>query len=56
VDPSEGPIKTFMLRAIKESSPYPHDGRLLTLEVRVEFFNLVLRATDAAGKVAWTLT
>lgn len=38
----DGPIKTFQLRGIKESSPYLHDGRLLTLEDTVEFFNLVL--------------
>ena len=39
---SQGPIKTFVLRGIKESPPYLHDGRLLTLEDTVEFFNLVL--------------
>jgi cytochrome c peroxidase len=38
----EGPIKTFPLRGIKESPPYLHDGRLLTLEDTVEFFNLIL--------------
>ncbi len=38
----QGPIKTFPLRGIKESPPYLHDGRLLTLEDAVEFFNLVL--------------
>ena len=37
-----GPIKTFPLRGIKESPPYFHDGRLLTLEDTVEFFNLIL--------------
>lgn len=37
----EGPIKTFPLRGIKDSPPYLHDGRLLTLEDTVEFFNLV---------------
>jgi hypothetical protein len=30
----QGPIKTFSLRGIKESPPYFHDGRLLTLEDR----------------------
>lgn len=35
------PIKTFPLRGIKESPPYLHDRRLLTLEDTVEFFNLV---------------
>jgi cytochrome c peroxidase len=39
---ADGPIKTFVLRGIKESPPYLHDGRLLTLEDTVEFFNLVL--------------
>ena len=38
----DGPIKTFTLRGIKESPPYLHDGRCLTLEDTVEFFNLVL--------------
>jgi cytochrome c peroxidase len=38
----DGPIKTFTLRGIKDSPPYLHDGRLLTLEDTVEFFNLVL--------------
>jgi len=37
----DGPIKTFPLRGIKDSPPYPHDGRLLTLEDTVEFFNQV---------------
>ncbi len=37
-----GMTKTFVLRGIKESPPYLHDGRLLTLEDTVEFFNLVL--------------
>jgi cytochrome c peroxidase len=39
---AEGPIKTFTLRGIKDSPPYLHDGRMLTLEDTVEFFNLVL--------------
>jgi cytochrome c peroxidase len=38
---ADGPIKTFPLRGIKDSPPYLHDGRLLTLEDTVEFFNLV---------------
>lgn len=38
----DGPIKTFPLRGIKDSPPYLHDDRLLTLEDTVEFFNLVL--------------
>jgi cytochrome c peroxidase len=40
---AQGPIKNFPLRGIKESPPYLHDGRLLTLEDTVEFFNLILR-------------
>lgn len=44
----DGPIKTFPLRGIKDSPPYLHDGRLLTLEDTVEFFNLMseLRLTQ----------
>jgi len=38
----EGPIKTFSLRGIKDSPPYLHDGRLLTLEDTVIFFDVVL--------------
>lgn len=41
-EPGDGPIKVFTLRGIKESPPYLHDGRCLTLEDTVEFFNLVL--------------
>ena len=41
-EPGDGPIKTFTLRGIKDSPPYFHDGRLLTLEDTVEFFNLVM--------------
>jgi cytochrome c peroxidase len=37
-----GPIKTFTLRGIKDSPPYLHDGRCLTLEDTVEFFNLIM--------------
>ncbi len=39
---ADGPIKTFPLRGIKDSAPYLHDDRLLTLEDTVEFFNIVL--------------
>ena len=39
----EGPIKTFPLRGIKDSPPYLHDGRLLTLEDVVVFFDVVLQ-------------
>ena len=49
---SDGPIKTFPLRGIKESPPYLHDGRLLTLEDTVEFFNLIqqLKLTEQEKK------
>jgi len=48
----DGPIKTFPLRGIKDSPPYLHDGRLLTLEDTVEFFNLILetKLTDQEKK------
>jgi len=53
----DGPIKTFPLRGIKDSPPYLHDGRLLTLEDTVEFFNLVqglnLNAAEKAQLVAF---
>ena len=39
---ADGPIKTFTLRGIKDSPPFHHDGRLMTLDDTVEFFNLVL--------------
>ena len=39
---SDGPIKSFVLRGVKDSPPYLHDGRLLTLEDTVEFFDLIL--------------
>ncbi len=39
---ADGPIKTFPLRGIKDSPPYLHDGRLLTLADTVEFFNVIL--------------
>jgi cytochrome c peroxidase len=39
---ADGPIKTFPLRGVKDTPPYLHDGRLLTLDDTVEFFNLVL--------------
>ncbi len=46
----QGPIKTFPLRGIKESPPYFHDGRLLTLEDTVEFFNLILEVKLSANE------
>jgi cytochrome c peroxidase len=39
---ADGPIKTFPLRGVKDSPPYLHDGRCLTLEDTIEYFNLVL--------------
>ena len=39
---ADGPIKTFPLRGIKDTPPYLHDGRLLTLDDTVEYFNLIL--------------
>lgn len=43
VSDAEGPIKTFTLRGLKESPPYFHDGRLLTIDDTIEFFNIVLQ-------------
>ena len=42
-EPGDGPIKTSTLRGIKDSPPYLHDGRCLTLEDTAEFFNVVLQ-------------
>jgi cytochrome c peroxidase len=42
-EPGDGPVKTFTLRGIKDSPPYMHDGRCLTLEDTAEFFNVVLQ-------------
>ena len=49
---ADGPIKTFPLRGVRESPPYLHDDRLLTLDDTVEFFNLVLgtKLTDQEKK------
>ena len=56
-EPGDGPIKSFTLRGIKDSPPYLHDGRCLTLEDTVEFFNLVLElkltAADKKDLVAF---
>jgi len=38
----DGSVKTTALRGIKDSPPYLHDGRLMTLDDAVEFFNLIL--------------
>ena len=52
--------QTFPLRGIKDSPPYMHDGRLLTLEDTVEFFNLIigtkLTANDKEDLVAFLRT
>lgn len=52
-----GPIKAFTLRGIKDSPPYLHDGRCLTLEDTVEFFNLIqglgLKAEEKADLTAF---
>ena len=47
---ADGPIKTFPLRGIKDSPPYLHDDRLLTLDDTVEFFNLVLETKLSAAE------
>jgi cytochrome c peroxidase len=56
----DGPIKTFTLRGIKDSPPYMHDGRLLTLADTVEFFNLVLgtklSSTEKENLVSYLLS
>jgi len=49
-EPGDGPIKAFTLRGIKDSPPYLHDGRALTLEDSVEFFNLVLQLKLTASE------
>jgi len=46
----DGPIKTFPLRGLKDSPPYLHDGRLLTIRDTVEFFNLILGTQLTAGE------
>ena len=51
----DGPIKTFTLRGIKDTPPYLHDGRLMTLADTVEFFNLVL-GTGLSGDEKEALT
>jgi cytochrome c peroxidase len=56
----DGPIKTFTLRGIKDSPPYLHDGRLITLADTVEFFNVVLglklEKQEKEALVAYLLT
>jgi len=57
---ADGPIKTFPLRGIKDSPPYLHDDRLMTLEDTVEFFNVVtavkLTAQEKTDLVAFLRT
>src|SRR5205807_10236908 len=59
-EPGDGPIKSFTLRGIRESPPYMHDGRCLTLEDTVEFFNLVfelkLNAEERSSLAAFMKT
>jgi cytochrome c peroxidase len=49
---AEGPVKTFPLRGIKDSPPYFHDGRLLTLEDAVLFFDVLLETKLSAEERA----
>ena len=49
---ADGSIKTFPLRGIKDSPPYLHDGRLLTLADTIEFFNLILETHLTADEKA----
>jgi cytochrome c peroxidase len=49
-EPGDGPIKAFTLRGIKDSPPYMHDGRCLTLEDTVAFFDIVLRLKLSADE------
>jgi cytochrome c peroxidase len=57
---ADGPIKTFPLRGLKDSAPYLHDGRLLTIADAVEFFNLVIGAklteAEKSDLIAFLLT
>jgi cytochrome c peroxidase len=57
---ADGPIKTFPLRGLKDSPPYLHDGRLLTIDDTVEFFNLILElkltSQDKADLIAFLRT
>jgi cytochrome c peroxidase len=49
---ADGPIKTFPLRGLKDSAPYLHDSRLMTIEDTVEFFNVVLGTKLTADEKA----
>lgn len=56
---ASGAIKTFTLRGIRDTPPYLHDGRLLTLDDTVVFFDLVLglklQQEERAALVAFLL-
>lgn len=56
-EPGDGAMKTFTLRGIKDSPPYFHDGRCLTLEDTVELFNIIegtqLTAQEKTALVAF---
>lgn len=47
---ADGPIKTFPLRGIKDTPPYLHDGRLLTLDDTVRYFDLILQTKMTADE------
>ena len=49
---ADGPIKTPVLRGLRDSPPYLHDGRLPTLADTVEFFNLILETHLTPGEKA----
>lgn len=49
----DGSIKTFPLRGLRDSPPYLHDDRLMTLEDAVEYFTLVTgKPLDAQEKTS----
>jgi cytochrome c peroxidase len=53
----DGPIKTPVLRGVKDTPTYFHDGRLMTLDDSVEFFNLTkLTTQEKKDLVAFMLT
>jgi cytochrome c peroxidase len=47
----DGAIKTFPLRGIKDTPPYLHDGRLLTLDDAAAYFNIVTQAKLTEGEL-----
>jgi cytochrome c peroxidase len=49
-DGHDGAIKAFPLRGVQDTPRYIHDGRLLTLDDTVEYFNLMLN-TKPTGQV-----